>query len=69
MSLHTLPVIAWPSVEQAAALLQVSTKTIRRYIANGTIDARRVGPRLIRINPESINNIGTPLKYTGGESE
>lgn len=67
MALHAFPTTVWLSVEQAAALRQVSTKTIRRRIADGTLDARRVGPRLIRINPESLADFGTPLQYQEGE--
>jgi len=57
----------WLTVQQAAESLQVSTKTIRRYIANGTIQAERVGPRLIRIDSASLDRLGTPLQYVGGE--
>jgi excisionase family DNA binding protein len=53
----------WPTIQQAAALLQTSTKTIRRRIADGTLDARRFGPRLIRINPASLETLGKPLQY------
>lgn len=59
----TTSVVQWPTIAQTADLLQTSTKTIRRRIADGTIDARRVGPRLIRVNPESLANLGTPLQY------
>lgn len=59
----TIAIVQWPTIQQTAELLQTSTKTIRRRIADGTIDARRVGPRLIRVNPESLANLGTPLQY------
>ena len=59
----SLPIAAWPSIQQAAIITGTSTKTVRRRIADGTLDARRFGPRLIRINPESLANLGTPLQY------
>lgn len=55
----------WLTIPQAADALQVSDPTIRRMISRGDIEARRFGPRLIRINPESLNALGTPLQYRG----
>jgi excisionase family DNA binding protein len=57
----------WPTIQQAAETLQTSTKTIRRRIADGTLDARRIGPRLIRVNPTSLAALGTPLQYREAE--
>lgn len=59
----------WASLQEAAEYWGVSVKTIRRYIAAGMIDARRVGPRSIRVELESLDALGTPLQYTGGASE
>ncbi len=39
----------WLTIEQAAEWLQVSTKTIRRYIESGSIPAVNLGGRAIRI--------------------
>jgi excisionase family DNA binding protein len=39
----------WMTVEQAAEWLQVSTKTIRRYIEGGSLPAVNLGGRAIRI--------------------
>ncbi len=44
----------WLTVEQAAAWLQVSTKTIRRYIEAGTIPAVNLGGRAIRIRRQDL---------------
>ena len=63
MSLNNLDV--WPTIQQAADSQQISTKTIRRRIADGTLEARRVGPRLIRIDPDSLAALGSPLQYRG----
>jgi excisionase family DNA binding protein len=53
----------WPTVAQFAELTQTSPQTIRRRIADGTLEARRFGPRLIRINPKSLESFGTPLRF------
>lgn len=44
---------AFLTVEDVAAYLRVSTKTVRRQIAAGHISAIRIG-RLIRVSPEEI---------------
>lgn len=56
---HTLP--AHPSIQQSAEYLGVDPKTIRRYIAQGRLKAKRVGPRLIRVDRESLLALGTPV--------
>ena len=55
--------------KEAAQLARVSVKTIDRWIAEGRIEAYRYGPRLVRINPESIENLGKAIhpNYGGGE--
>ena len=56
------------TVQEAADYLKVSTKTIRRYITQGLVEAERVGPRLIRVNLASLDNLGRSLQYMGGEN-
>ena len=56
------------TVQEAADYLKVSTKTIRRYITQGLVEAERVGPRLIRVNLSSLDNLGRSLQYVGGDS-
>jgi excisionase family DNA binding protein len=46
----------WGTVAQAAQILAVSEKTIRRRITDGTIEAQRFGPRLIRVDLESLTS-------------
>ena len=52
---------ARPTIQQAAAWLAVDPKTVRRYIAQGRIKAMRVGPRLIRIERESLLKLAEPI--------
>jgi len=42
------------SLEEAAECMSVSVKTIRRWIANGTLPAYRCGKRAIRIKLEDL---------------
>ena len=39
---------------EAAGLLAVSERTVRRWGASGRLDERRVGPRSVRITEESV---------------
>jgi excisionase family DNA binding protein len=45
------------SIAEAAEILGVSTKSVRRYIAAGDLDAVRLGRRTIRIKAESIDRM------------
>ena len=45
------------SLVEAAEILAVSTKTVRRYIAAGDLDAVRLGRRTIRIKAESLDQL------------
>lgn len=55
----------WGTLTDAAEALGVSTKTIRRRIADGSINARKFGPRLIRVEMSSLEDFGRPLAYRG----
>ena len=48
------------SLEEAAEAMSVSVKTIRRWIAAGTLPAYRCGTRAIRIRLEDLE--ATPRK-------
>ena len=45
------------SLAEAAEILAVSPKTVRRYIAAGDLDAVRLGRRTIRIKTDSIHRL------------
>jgi excisionase family DNA binding protein len=47
-----------PTIKQAAEFHQVDEKTIRRWIQQGHIRAHRVGPRLLRLDRDSVINVG-----------
>lgn len=45
------------SLPEAAEILAVSPKTVRRYIAAGDLDAVRLGRKTIRIKTESLDRL------------
>lgn len=51
----------WCSIQEAADHFSVSPDTIRRMISRGEIEARRFGPRLIRVHLGSILTAARPL--------
>jgi excisionase family DNA binding protein len=42
------------TIQEAATAYGVSPQTIRRWIRSGILEAHRIGPRLIRVNFESL---------------
>lgn len=63
ISYEDKPLPAKVTIQRAAEYLDVTDKTIRRRIADGTLKAHRVGPRLIRIERDSLVALaeGKPL--------
>lgn len=45
------------SLPEAADILGLSVKTVRRYIASGDLDAVRLGQRTIRVRVESLDQL------------
>ena len=54
------------SLEEAAECMSVSVKTLRRWIAAGTLPAYRCGRRVIRIKLEDLE--ATPRKIPSARS-
>lgn len=49
------------TISQAAKYLGVDETTVRRWIAQGRLKGYRVGPRLIRIDRDSITKLCKPI--------
>ena len=52
---------SWVSIQHAADYYSVSTQTIRRWIANGDLRAKRIGPQLVRVDMASLAALGRAL--------
>lgn len=46
---------------EAAELVGVHAKTIRRYVAEGRLTAYRVGPRLLRVDRREVLGLLKPV--------
>ena len=50
----------------AAAYADVSTRTLRRYIAHGRLTGYRVGPRLVKIDLNELDELARPIPTARG---
>jgi excisionase family DNA binding protein len=53
------------SIADAAEHADVSTRTIRRYIATGRLTGYRVGPRLVKVDLTDLDAIVRPIPTAG----
>jgi excisionase family DNA binding protein len=51
----------YSSIDRAALLASVSTRTIRRRIADGSITGYRFGPRVIRVDLDEVESLFKPM--------
>lgn len=59
----------WLSQPEAADYLGVTDRTVRNYIARGTLPARRIkGSRLIRISTADLDALLRPVPTVGGDA-
>ena len=66
MSLRTAPLpSSTETIAEAAARHGVSTKTIRRRIADGELIGYRFGPHLIRLDPAEVDALLRPIPTAG----
>lgn len=49
----------YESILDAATRVGVSTKTVRRWIAAGHLRGYRMGPRLLRVDPDELDRMLT----------
>lgn len=54
------------SIAQGAERADVSTRTIRRWIAQGLLTGYRVGPRLMKVDLNEVDAIARPIPTAGG---
>ncbi|NKV30735.1 helix-turn-helix domain-containing protein [Rhodococcus hoagii] len=51
----------YSTLAEAAEILSVSTRTVRRYISAGKLKAYRVGPRVIRVDLSELDRVMRPM--------
>lgn len=49
------------TINETAEMFAVSTRTVRRWIEDGTVKAYRVGQRLLRIDIDSVSGVYTSI--------
>lgn len=59
------PQTVYVSPHEAGQHLHVTSRTIRRWIAEGRLPARRFGPRTIRIRVEDLDALGHDVPAGG----
>lgn len=50
-----------PSINEVAVWHGVDPRTVRRWLRDGLIKGYRLGPRLIRLDRDSVLNMGRPV--------
>lgn len=53
------------TIAAAADRLDVSPRTIRRRIADGSLNAYRFGPQLVRLDPAEVDRLLRPIPTAG----
>lgn len=48
-------------LQEAADALDVSYRTIRRWVADGQLNAVRVGPRLLKVEAAAVESLMRPV--------
>ncbi|MCT9000795.1 helix-turn-helix transcriptional regulator [Microbacterium memoriense] len=59
--MSTTPAPEWLTLRDTAERLSISEKSVRRWIADGRLKAVRIGPRLLRVDADSILAVAEPL--------
>jgi excisionase family DNA binding protein len=55
----------YETLAEAAERTHVSVRTLRRWIAQGRLNVYRVGPRLLRVDPDDVEAMMKPSLRRG----
>ncbi len=61
MAAASAPIKTYETIAEAAKRTGVSTRTIRRRIAEGSLTGYRFGPTLIRLSPSEVDALLRPI--------
>lgn len=56
------------TIQEVAILYAVTERTVRNWIYEGKLEARRVGGRVIRIESRSLDSLSEPVQFQGYRS-
>ncbi len=56
------------TIQEVAQLYAVSERTVRNWIYEGKLEARRIGGRVIRIESRSLDSLNEPVQFQGYRS-
>ena len=56
---------SYETLAEAAERTHVSVRTLRRWIAQGRLNAYRAGPRLLRVDPNDVEAMMKPSLRMG----
>jgi len=51
------------TINETAALLRITTRSVRRYVTEGKLPAYRVGERWVRVKREDVERLFTPIQH------
>ena len=57
----TEAVMAYLTIKETARAAKVSERTVRRWIARGELQAKRLGPSLVRIDADDLARMARPI--------
>ena len=57
------------TLQQVAELKNVNVRSVRRWVSEGRLPAHRVGGNLIRIYPEDVAKLDTPIPTGSDQRE
>lgn len=56
------------TIHQAADMLGVHHRTVRRYVSDGLLPGFKIGPSLIRVDQSDVDNLLRRIPTVGGRA-
>lgn len=55
------------TLAHASQTHDLDQKTLRRYVAQGTLTGYRIGPRALRLDADEVENLARPIPAVGSD--